>query len=46
VLIGTGLALRQIRTDEACVESEHDHTDRARHADARSGRPFGGRSGR
>lgn len=46
VLIATGLALRQIRTDEACVESGHEQTDRARHDADRSRRPFGERSGR
>jgi len=45
-LIAAGLALRQIRTAEAAVQSEHDHTDRARHS-ARSTRPtVGGGSGR
>jgi hypothetical protein len=45
-LIAAGLGLRQIRTVEAVVESEHDHTDRARHA-ARSTRPpVGGGPGR
>jgi hypothetical protein len=46
ILIATGLALREIRTAEAAVESEHDHTDRARHA-VRGTRPsVGGRAGR
>jgi hypothetical protein len=46
ILILTGLALREIRTAEASVESGHDHTDRSRHA-ARSTRTSGGgRSGR
>jgi hypothetical protein len=31
-MVGTGLALRQIRTREAPVESGHDHPDHARHA--------------
>jgi hypothetical protein len=51
VLVGvlltlTGLALREIRTAEASVESRHDHTDHSRHP-ARSARTTGGgRSGR
>ena len=45
-LIAAGLALRQIRTTEAAVESGHDHTDRARHAAGSSRPPVGGRSGR
>lgn len=45
-LIAAGLALRQIRTAEAAVESEHDHTDRARNAAGSSRPPVGGRSGR
>jgi hypothetical protein len=46
LMILTGLALREIRTAEASVESGHDHTDRSRHA-ARSARSSsGGRSGR
>src|SRR5205809_499467 len=32
ILIATGLALREIRTAAAPVESGHDHTDRSRHA--------------
>jgi hypothetical protein len=45
-LIAVGLALRQIRTAETAVKSEHDHTDRARHS-ARSTRPtVGGGAGR
>jgi hypothetical protein len=45
-LIAAGLGLRQIRMAEAVVQSEHDHTDRARHA-ARSTRPpVGGGPGR
>ena len=46
ILIATGLALREIRTAEAPVESEHDHTDRSRHAARSSGTSVGGRSGR
>jgi hypothetical protein len=42
ILIATGLALREIRTGEAPVESGHDHTDRSRHA-ARSTRASVGR---
>jgi hypothetical protein len=45
-LIGTGLALREIRTAEAPVESGHDHTDRSRHAARGSGASLGGRPGR
>jgi hypothetical protein len=45
-LIAAGLALRQIRTVEALVESGHDHTDRARHAAHSSRSSVGGRSGR
>jgi hypothetical protein len=45
-LVAAGLGLRQIRTTEAAVESEHEHTDRARHP-ARSSRPsVGGGPGR
>ena len=46
ILIATGLALREIRTAEACVESEHDHTDRAAHAARGTRSPVSGRSGR
>jgi hypothetical protein len=46
ILIATGLALREIRTAEAPVESGHDHTDRFRHAARSSGTSVGGRSGR
>ena len=46
ILIATGLALREIRTAEAPVESGHDHTDRSRHAARGSGASLGGRSGR
>jgi hypothetical protein len=46
LLIATGAGLRQIRSAEARVESERDHTDRSRHASARSRRSFGGRAGR
>lgn len=42
-LIATGLALRQIRTVEALVESGHDHTDLARHAAHSSRSSVGGR---
>ena len=42
-LIATGLALRQIRTVEALVQSGHDHTDRARHSPHSSRSPVGGR---
>ena len=45
-LIAAGLALRQIRTAEAAVQSEHDHTDRARHAARSSRPPVGGGPGR
>jgi hypothetical protein len=45
-LIGMGLGLRQIRTAEAAVESEHDHPDRARHAARSSRASIGGRRGR
>jgi hypothetical protein len=45
-LIGAGLALRQIRTAEAVVESEGDHTNRADHAARGSRPPVGGRTGR
>jgi len=45
-LIAAGLALRQIRTVEALVESGHDHTDSARHAAHSSRSSVGGRSGR
>jgi hypothetical protein len=46
ILIVTGLALREIRTEEAPVESGHDHTDRSRHAAHGSGASLGGRPGR
>jgi hypothetical protein len=46
LLILTGLALREIRTAEASVESGHDHTDRSRHAARSSRSTGGGRSGR
>jgi hypothetical protein len=46
ILILTGLALREIRTAEASVESGHDHTDRSRHAAHGSGTAVGGRPGR
>jgi hypothetical protein len=46
ILILTGLALREIRTAEAPVESGHDHTDRSRHAAHGSGASLGGRPGR
>ena len=45
-LIAAGLALRQIRTAEAVVQSEHDHTDRARHPARGSRPPVGGGPGR
>jgi hypothetical protein len=45
-LIAAGLALRQIRTAEVAVQSEHDHTDRARHAARSSRPPVGGGPGR
>jgi hypothetical protein len=46
ILILSGLALREIRTAEAAVESGHDHTDRSRHV-ARGSRATGGaRAGR
>ena len=45
-LIAAGLALRQIRTAEAAVQSEHDHTDRARHPARGSRPPVGGGPGR
>jgi hypothetical protein len=46
ILILTGLALREIRTAEASVESGHDHTDRSRHAAHGSGAAVRGRPGR
>jgi hypothetical protein len=46
ILIATGLALREIRTAEAPVESGHDHTDRSRNAARSSGTSVGGRPGR
>ena len=46
VLIATGLAVREIRTAEAAVQSGHDHTDRTRHAARGSDAALGGRSGR
>jgi hypothetical protein len=46
VLLAAGLALRQIRTVEAAVESGHDHTNRARRPAGSSRPPVGGRSGR
>ena len=46
MLIVTGLALREIRTAEARVQSRHDNSDRSRRA-ARSARAsIGGRPGR
>jgi hypothetical protein len=46
LMLASGLALRQIRTAEAAVESGHDHPDCARHG-GRSGRAAQrGRSGR
>jgi hypothetical protein len=45
-LIAAGLALRQIRTAEAAVQSEHDHTDRARDPARSSRPPVGGGPGR
>jgi hypothetical protein len=46
IMIATGLALREIRTAEAPVESGHDHSDRTRHAARGSGAALGGRPGR
>ncbi|HSC73429.1 MAG TPA: hypothetical protein VLB89_04625 [Gaiellaceae bacterium] len=46
IMIAAGLALREIRTAQASVESGHDHTDRTRHAARGSGAPFGGGPGR
>jgi hypothetical protein len=46
ILILTGLALREIRTAEAPVESGHDHTDRSRHTARSTRASLGGRSGR
>jgi hypothetical protein len=46
ILIATGLALREIRTAEAPVESGHDHTDRSRNPAGSSGTSVGGRPGR
>jgi hypothetical protein len=46
ILIATGLALREIRTAEAAVESGHDHTDRSRHAARGSRASLRGRTGR
>jgi hypothetical protein len=46
ILIATGLALREIRTAEAPVESGHDHTDRSRHVARSTGASLGGRPGR
>jgi len=46
ILIGTGLALREIRTAEAAVESGHDHSDRSRHAARGPGASVRGRPGR
>jgi hypothetical protein len=46
ILIATGLALREIQSAEAGVESGHDHTDRARHAARGSGASLGGGPGR
>jgi hypothetical protein len=46
LLIGAGIALRQIRTVSTAVQSRHDHTDRSRER-ARGARPtLGGGSGR
>ena len=46
ILIAIGLALREIRAGEAPVESEHDHTDRSRHAASSTGASVGRRPGR
>jgi len=46
VLIGTGLALRQNRTQEAAVQSGHDDTDRSRRPARDVRASVGGRSGR
>jgi hypothetical protein len=46
ILILSGLALREIRTAEASVESGHDHTDRSRHSARGSRATGGGRAGR
>jgi hypothetical protein len=46
ILIGTGLALREIRTAGAAVQSGHDHTDRSRHAARGPGASVRGRPGR
>jgi hypothetical protein len=46
ILIATGLGLREIRTAETAVESEHEHTDRARDPARGSRPPVGGRTGR
>lgn len=46
ILIATGLALREIRTAEASVESGHDHTDRSRSAARSTRAPLGGGPGR
>jgi hypothetical protein len=46
ILIATGLALREIRTGEAPVESSHDLTDRFRHAARSTDDSVGGRRGR
>lgn len=45
MLIAAGLALRQIRTSEASVESGHDRPNGARHATRGSRAPVGGRTG-
>lgn len=46
ILIGTGLALREIRTAGAAVQSGHDHSDRSRHAARGPGASVRGRPGR
>lgn len=46
MLIGAGLALRQIRTAEASVESGHDHPNRARDTAGRSAPSIRGRASR
>ena len=46
LLIATGTVLRQIRTAAVPVKSEHDRSDRARHAAGSSRTSVGGRSGR
>lgn len=46
LMLGAGLALRQIRTAEPAVQSRHEHPDRSRHAARRAGAAFRSRSGR